>query len=365
MSGAPARVRLDLTWPQVLAWRARRQFLEDEDVAADPVAVARRAVGVHAQVMSSAEAAVRVRAPSVGADDVRRALEVDRTLVKTWSVRGTLHLVAADELPSSCAALWWLRGERYRSSSHALFDAMASALSAAGRCLTRDELAAAVAEATGRPELGANVRSSWGSYLKPIAHRGRLCFGAPQGRNVTFVDPRVWLGPAGWVDDGVGALSAAVDLVRRYLRVYGPASMGDVALWLGATQRDLRVVMDAVAGELAAVAVDGQPAMLLEEDVESMAATPRRGGSSTVRLLAAFDPLVVGSLKQLPAMLGGDRAAWSLVSRTSGWISPVVTVGGRIVAVWRAGDPAQVRVLPGMTLSRTVRRQLPVDCVVQ
>jgi hypothetical protein len=58
---------MPLTWPQVLSWRQRRHFL-DRAMPAAPVEVARRLVGLQAQVMSSAEQAVAVRTPAPAPD---------------------------------------------------------------------------------------------------------------------------------------------------------------------------------------------------------------------------------------------------------------------------------------------------------
>lgn len=62
-----------------------------------------------------------------------------------------------------------------------------------GEPMTREALAAAVAARSGRPDLETQLLSGWGAALKPMAARGQLVFGPPDGRSVTFVDP----GP-GW-----------------------------------------------------------------------------------------------------------------------------------------------------------------------
>jgi hypothetical protein len=58
-------------------------------------------------VLSAAETAIGVRVRDVTAADVRTELYERRSLVKTWSIRGTVHLVPADELP-----LWAARGRK-------------------------------------------------------------------------------------------------------------------------------------------------------------------------------------------------------------------------------------------------------------
>ncbi len=91
-----------MTWPQALAWRLERQLLDAPRGSA--VDAAHQIGGVQAQVMSSAELAVGVRTGQTP-DAVRVALWTDRTLVKTWAMRGTLHLLAADELPTWVSVL--------------------------------------------------------------------------------------------------------------------------------------------------------------------------------------------------------------------------------------------------------------------
>jgi len=88
-------VSVKVTWPQALAWRMGRQLLDP--VGNAPVAgVVRRLCGVQAQVASSAELAIRVRRVSSRAGDVSRALAEGR-LIKTWAMRGTLHLLTPED----------------------------------------------------------------------------------------------------------------------------------------------------------------------------------------------------------------------------------------------------------------------------
>src|SRR6516165_4113141 len=96
---------LKLTWPRAAAWRLRRHHLDQRVPAGSMLAVASRLCGLHAQVMSSAELTVWARVEGLDRRAVQRALWEDRTLVKTWAMRGTLHLLPASELPLWHAAL--------------------------------------------------------------------------------------------------------------------------------------------------------------------------------------------------------------------------------------------------------------------
>ena len=70
----------------------------------DFISAAERVLGVQAQVMSAAELSVGARVDGLKQEDVERALWEDRTLVKTWAMRGTIHVLAAEDLPLVVAA---------------------------------------------------------------------------------------------------------------------------------------------------------------------------------------------------------------------------------------------------------------------
>ncbi|WP_181781850.1 DNA glycosylase AlkZ-like family protein, partial [Pseudonocardia pini] len=204
---------MDVTWRQVTRWRAAAQLLTAPE--RDPVGVARRLGGIHAQVASSSVGIAAVR----GADGVDAAL-ADRTLVRTWAMRGTLHLLPADELGLWCAALTDRESRRRFPPSweraHGVDGDTLHAITAAiGRVLgpeplTRTELVARVVEDLGRPEIAEPMATSWGALLKPAAAQGFLCSG-PEG---TFVSP----GPLEQPDTAV----ANQEVLLRFLRANGP-----------------------------------------------------------------------------------------------------------------------------------------------
>src|SRR5438093_2907418 len=106
---------LRLTWARAAAWRVRRHHLDRRAPAGSLLAVAHRLCGLHAQVLSSAELTAWARVENLDRGAVRQALWDDRSLVKTWAMRGTLHLLPADELPLWHAALGTMR--RYLNES--------------------------------------------------------------------------------------------------------------------------------------------------------------------------------------------------------------------------------------------------------
>src|SRR5688500_9106182 len=96
---------MKLTWTSILAWRAARQFLGASRAPADDaLGVISRICGLQAQLMSSAELTLWARVDGLDRDAVSAWLWEDRSLVKTWAMRGTLHLLPSDELPAWVAA---------------------------------------------------------------------------------------------------------------------------------------------------------------------------------------------------------------------------------------------------------------------
>ncbi|NDU77362.1 winged helix DNA-binding domain-containing protein [Actinomadura sp. DSM 109109] len=328
-----------VTWKQILAWRMRRQFVEQaEDVPA--LEIVRRLAGVQAQVVSAAAFAVAVRQRSPVPGEVTRALLDERTLVKTWAARGTLHLLPADEATAHlklCSSVrHWEKGSWQRTfgATPADLEAIASAAAGAlsgGAALTREELTRAVVDETGSQHLAEVLGSGWGTLLKPLAWWGVLCYGPPQGGKVTFTSPAGWL--RGWA--GLPSTEdAARTVIRAYLGAHGPATPDMFDNWLMRKQnrkKDVRAWFAAAEDGLATVEVDGVSMYVLDEHRDELLDT---APTTSVRLLGGFDQYVLGagtgSTYLVPAEHKGK------VSRAAGWISPVVLYEGRVAGVWDA-----------------------------
>src|SRR5436190_15905141 len=170
-----------ITRQQALAWRMRRQLLDPPGRL--PVGrVVGRLCGVQAQVASSAELAVRVRRETSRAGEVGRALDEGR-LVKTWAMRGALHLLSPENgatfLSIMAADRLWESWRRYFATTSERMDVLWRTIRDVldGEPLTRVELADAVTARRGLAYAEAALRSSYGEVLKPLAWKGEVCFG--------------------------------------------------------------------------------------------------------------------------------------------------------------------------------------------
>jgi uncharacterized protein YcaQ len=317
-----------------MAWRTQQHHLHRRAPREEMTAVAAELGGLQAQVMSSAELALWARVENLEPEAVQHALWEERSLVKTWAMRGTLHLLPAAEFE-----LWqsvpkldrrYLRPawQRYYGISAADLDRLTDAIAQAldGQILTREELVAAVSALLDSEELAAKLRHGWGMMLKPAAFRCQLCFAPGAGQNVRFTRPDRWLGRALQVDES----HAEREVTRRFLAAYGPVSREVFAQWLGVTPSRAGGLIKGLGEEATQVDVEGTRAWALTSQLDGISrATP----SGSVKLLPAFDQYVLAASRDAASfMLGPFR---DRIYRTAGWLSPVLLVDGRMDGVWK------------------------------
>jgi hypothetical protein len=307
--------------------------------------VVSRLCGVQTQVASSAELAIRVRRQKSRPGEVGRALAEGR-LIKTWAMRGALHLLTPDEagvfLSLIAAGRSWERPswQRYFGVTTKQLEVLRQTVREAldGAVLTRDELVAAVTARRGLRHIGEELRSGWGTLLKPLAWQGDLCFGPSRGNRATFMRPpdasTRWAGVP-------EADEAAPTAMAAYFGAYGPTTVDAFGNWLAGGwfgKRQLRAWFEELREQLEEVEVDGEREYVLAEHVDELASTRP---SSAVRLLPGFDQYVLG-----PGTADGrvvPTARRSAVSRQAGWISPVVVAGGVVRGTWELdGDSVRI-----------------------
>ena len=323
------------TWAQALAWRMRRQLLDPVgDASAAEVVEALGAVP--AQSDSSTELAVTARQARPHQGELARAI-ADGRLVRTFAFRGAVHLAT----PQDAAVYLALRGSSrmWELPSWRTYYGLAPADWPAFRQTVRDALADGPLTPA---ELGATVTAEpafqhlaqvfadnpW-SLLKALAWQGDLCFGPPRDGQATLqrldANPR-WTGLVEVDEAGPRA-------VESYVRAYGPTTPAHLQYWLGeglgVRRGHVRSWTAGLGERLATVDVEGEPALVLREDVEGLAvARP----TDVVRLLPRYDQWVLGPGTADPHVVPPlERGA---ISRGAN----LAVVGGVVSGTWTRSD---------------------------
>ncbi|MGW3792869.1 winged helix DNA-binding domain-containing protein, partial [Micromonospora arida] len=356
---------IELSWAQVSARRLARHRLCTPAAEAAPDAarvadVVSAMCGAHAQIASAAELSIGLRVPGTTRTLVRQALWTDRTLVKTRGPRGTVHLLAAADLPMWVGALTALPAPSWERSAVLLtprqteqvLAAIADAVAEAD--LTTAELTEEIVARAG-PWAGDLVMEAfqdkwprWVAAMTAATRGGVICFGPNRGRASTYTSPTRWL-PDFAPMPGPAALDA---LVRSYLYAYGPATPAQFARWMAVPPAWATLLFDSL--DLTEVAVEGTRAWVAADDTEFSDESP-----SGLRLLPYFDAYAVGCHPR-ERLFPGAAAERALAGGQAGNY-PVLLVEGVVAGVWhqrRSGRSIRVTVEPLRTLGAAQQRAL-------
>jgi len=337
-----------MRWPQVWQRRLARQFLSHPVPRTQLREVVRQMCGVHAQVQPSAELSLAIRVAGLTRHDLDEALWRQRSLVRTYGPRGTVHIFAVDDLPL------WLSALRARTPPRPpdkqelstlpsdrlpdLLHAMREALD--GKCLSRAELAAELEQRLGTwateeafPAFGGFL-PRWHLALSTAANEGVLAFGPPRGNQVTYVRLDQWLPELPSVD-GERALA---EVFRRYLDSYGPATHMEFARWFVTHPAAAKALQASLREELEEVDIEGTRAWQL-------ASAEHGDGGTRAHLLPQFDSYIVGCHPREQLIPG--VAAERLGRRDTAAMFNVLLVDGVVSGLWerkRGSKRLEVRV---------------------
>lgn len=323
--------------------RMRSQHLTDDTRLDGDVATVTRAVCVlQAQAFDAARHQVRVRSAGLTAGAVDHAFTQDRSVVRTWLMRGTLHLCAADDTRWLLDVLGAAVNQFGASQRRNL--GLDDATCARGVTVMRKALADGP---MARRQLRERLVSS-GVLEEPVgqmlihllyhaAALGVVCCGPRMGRDDSFVLIDDWIPPS----NGPRGAAALTELARRYFAAYGPASEADFAAWSGLRMAVIRSAMGAIGSELVEFpgSIPGLWTLGPLEDFEF--------SRPVVRLLGHFDTFLLG-YRRREHLGDGDAEAW-IHDGGGGWIRPVICVDGWIAGGWRleqASGGIDIKIMP-------------------
>ncbi len=261
----------------------------------------------------------------------------------------------------------WARGKGV--PDRVIDAAIEAALGALDQPLTRPEIAERVTRTLG-VQMKTFQGGGWGNrrnlaavpvgelnypvveLLHLAAARGVICYGPLRGNEPTFVRADAWIPQ--WQD--VPREEAEERLLRTYLQAFGPATAADFALWSGITLTDARRVWARAQVDLAPVSVEGWEAAVLRKDLKELVRA--EFDHPLVNLLPYFDLFLLGHKEREHLAAQEHRPK---IYRAQGWISPVVLVDGRVVAVWehaREGDHLRLSVTRFSSIARRIAARI-------
>jgi len=307
--------------------QANRYLLTRQNLlspCANALQAVRDACGLQAQIPSTPALSLRARVASFTLADYDRMLSQERTLVRTWAMRGTVHTLPADTM----ARFTYI----YVDEASPLAEPAAKALTLLQKGPgTRNGLAQrAVAELGVPPETAREWFGPWGGVLRTLARRNLSVHMPTDSADVPVILTEQWLGripEIGTLDD----LQAA--LLCDYLQGYGPATAQDFASFTGLSQAWARPAFERLREELVEVRLEGSnlPHYMLKTDLPALSAITGEE-PAPVRVLPRFDSILL-AYKDRQRII--DDRFRTRVYRPAAVVEAVVLVDGRVAGTWR------------------------------
>lgn len=317
-----------------LRLRAQRLLAGKAGSPTTPVQILNEVCSVQAQDLPAGLLSMRARSTGLSAAEIEQARQEERTIAWMWCLRGTLHLVTAEDAGWLVPLLGpaFIAGDRRRFQQLGWNEQKAAdglrlvqeALQREG-ALTRAEIIHLLKENDLPSEGQAPVH-----LLYRAALVGMLCAGPNRGKEPTYVLWESWLGKP----RPRPHQEALAELARRYLQAYAPASPQDLASWSGLKLGEARQAWGLISGQLVQVEAAGNPAWLLESQLAWLEETLAERGETApqVSLLPRFDTYLLGYASRDLAV---DPAYARRIHPGGGIINAALLVDGQARGTWK------------------------------
>jgi hypothetical protein len=319
----------------------QNHFLADQAGKSDVLAVVGKVCGLHSQLPMTPYYSLWSRVKGFEPEVLDRLLYRDKSLTKTWFMRGTLHIIPSQDLPvyhNALRKMWFEHHGRYMNEpgwpsredrKRKLYPKIKEAL--AEKPLRRKELSDRVRVLLAdESQPYERLFSAWGGILKETSYLGLTVHGEPCGREACFARLDKWL-PHVDLND-VSETEARRQLLKKYLRGYGPASAQDFACWSGMLTSEANKTIEGSKG-LKQVQLEGSRMELwmLEEDFRALEKVDVEA-QVPPRLLPKYDSYLMGHKNR--SRIIRDEVLRKVYRPVVGEVAAAVLINGRIVATW-------------------------------
>lgn len=311
--------------------------------------------GIQNSPPGSALLALHARVRNLTQEQVTGAVAEEKSLLQTWCMRGAPFYFPASDAPVFTTGVLPPTEEAMRHLVPGVEQALdklnlslieAVGLAGAevgdvlsGRRLDINGLGAEIATRIARslPKRQRDVWEEEGPYapgqplgegvvhfcVRILTLQQVVCFAPRAGNKAPFVLVDEWLGhPIPDIDPDL----ARSELLRRYLRCYGPSTPGDFAAWAGIHTGDTDPWWNLVGDELTQVEVSGT-SWILTEDLDALRSAPMPKG---VRLLPPRDPYTQMRDRETIVDKKYHPEVWKTVGEPG-----TVLAGGKVIGTWR------------------------------
>lgn len=300
--------------------RLQNQHLTHQDFS-DPAEAAHWFGAVQAQDYLGSLWAIGQRMKQATEQTIEQAFK-DRTIVRSWPMRGTLHVTHAQDLRWMLTLLaprvikksepryreLELTDEHFKKSEQVLIKALIG-----GKQKTRDELYRILDE--------NNISSSGQRGIHILSHlamKGLLCFGVKEDKQFTFTLLDEWIPAAKHFDSE----TATAELAKRYFTSHGPATIKDFAWWSGLTIREATAGLEMVKSYF--------DHFIISRDVYWFVQSKKPGKAApSTFLLPMYDELLV-AYKNRNAFIKDEH----MIQSGNGIFKPVIVLNGNVVGTW-------------------------------
>jgi hypothetical protein len=290
--------------------------------------------------------AIGLRLKNATESDIEKAI-ADKTIVRTWPMRRTLHFVS----PLDVRWLLKLLTPRIIARSGTLYKQLGFDEKLLSKCkklfvktlqggkqLTRNELYGILEKAKISTDAQRGLH-----ILCHFAQEGLICFAARKGKQPTFTLLDEWIPTTTTLTYD----EALAELAKRYFTSHGPATIQDFAWWSGLTVTESKKAVEMVSSYFNKEVIDGQVYYMRNN------ALPVKSKSQAIYLLPNFDEYLV-AYKDRTAALDAKYAKQVIGAAGNGIFSPVIVLNGKVVATWKRTikkDNVSVQINPFLQLS--------------
>jgi len=302
--------------------------------------IVRSMLAIQGQDLPGARWSIGLRGAGLTDREVGAAFDAAE-IVRSWPMRGTLHVTAAEDMGWMLGLMAGrtVRATARRRGELGLTDAdLARARDAAvavlegGRALGREELL----DAFVAHDVAVDAQRGY-HLLGYLAQTGVIVQGPIAGTRQAFVLLDEWV-PAPRRLAGDEALG---ELAGRYYRSHGPATEPDLARWSGLPLGDVRRGLAVAGDRVTHLEVAGMRYHLAPEVLDAGAADGPSdpGAGPVVHLLPGFDEYILGYLDRTAAL--GPEHAQAVVPGNNGMFLATVVVDGQVVGTWKRTQRAR------------------------